>query len=171
MIDRGHDLPIARRGFSATLWLGLLQAASGFSGILLPQCGDSDQLHLECPFAGSRRRGDLSRWRCRDRPPHVATLMKRMGIRAIYRRRNTSKPAPGHKIYPYLLRGVKVERPNQVWACDITYIPMRAASSISSPSSIGSPGGFFRIGCRSQMEVGFCVEARRGGLRQIRKPD
>ena len=50
--------------------------------------------------------------------------MKRMGIEAIYRRRNTSKPAPGHKIYPYLLRGLKVERPNQVWAMDITYIPM-----------------------------------------------
>ena len=51
---------------------------------------------------------------------HVSTLMKRMGIEAVYRRRNTSKPAPEHKIYPYLLRGVKVERPNQVWATDIT---------------------------------------------------
>ena len=50
--------------------------------------------------------------------------MKRMGIEAIYRRPNTSKPAPGHKIYPYLLRGLKVDRPNQVWAMDITYIPM-----------------------------------------------
>ena len=55
---------------------------------------------------------------------HVATLMKRMGIAAIYRRPNTSKPAPGHKIYPYLLRGVKIDRPDQVWATDITYIPM-----------------------------------------------
>jgi putative transposase len=50
--------------------------------------------------------------------------MKRMGIEAIYRRPNTSKPAPGHKIYPYLLRGVAVERPKQVWTTDITYIPM-----------------------------------------------
>ena len=55
---------------------------------------------------------------------HVATLMKRMGIEAIYRRPNTSKPAPANKIYPYLLRGLKVESPNQVWAMDITYIPM-----------------------------------------------
>ena len=52
---------------------------------------------------------------------HVATLMKRMGIEAIYRRPNASKPAPGHKIYPYLLRGVKIERPNHVWATDISY--------------------------------------------------
>src|SRR5258706_6699533 len=54
----------------------------------------------------------------------VATMMKRMAIEAIYRRPNTSKPAPGHKIYPYLLRGLAIERPNQVWAMDITYIPM-----------------------------------------------
>ena len=55
---------------------------------------------------------------------HVSTLMKRMGIAAIYRRPNTSKPTPGHKIYPYLLRKLPVTRPNQVWATDITYIPM-----------------------------------------------
>jgi putative transposase len=55
---------------------------------------------------------------------HVATLMKRMGIEALYRRPNTSKPAPGHKIYPYLLRNLAVVRPNQVWAMDITTIPM-----------------------------------------------
>jgi putative transposase len=55
---------------------------------------------------------------------HVATLMKRMGIEAINRKPNTSKPAPGHKICPYLLRNLPVIRPNQVWAMDITYIPM-----------------------------------------------
>ncbi|MGY4398794.1 transposase InsO family protein [Sphingomonas sp. UYAg733] len=55
---------------------------------------------------------------------HIATLMKRMNIEVIYRRPNTSKPAPGHKIYPYLLRKLEVTRPNQVWATDITYIPM-----------------------------------------------
>src|SRR5260370_489443 len=55
---------------------------------------------------------------------HATTLMKRMGIEALYRRRRTTKPEPGHKIYPYLLRGVAITRPNQVWAMDITYIPM-----------------------------------------------
>ena len=50
--------------------------------------------------------------------------MRRMGIAAIYRRPNTSKPEPGHKIYPYLLRGMKIEQVNQVWAMDITYVPM-----------------------------------------------
>ena len=84
-----------------------------------------DELHLDYPFAGSRMLRDLLRGEGiaigRQR---VATMMKRMGIEALYRRPNTSKPAPGHKIYPYLLRGLAIERPNQVWAMDITYIPM-----------------------------------------------
>jgi putative transposase len=84
-----------------------------------------DELHLERPFAGARMLRDfLGREGIAVGRRHVATLMKRMGIEAIYRRPNTSKPAPDHKIYPYLLRGVTVERPNQVWATDITYIPM-----------------------------------------------
>ena len=84
-----------------------------------------DELHLDYPFAGSRMLRDLLRGEgVAIGRQHVATLMRRMGIEAIYRRPNTSKPAPGHKIYPYLLRGLTVERPNQVWAMDITYIPM-----------------------------------------------
>lgn len=84
-----------------------------------------DKLHMEFPFAGSRM---LQRLLVQEGfkvgQLHVATLMKRMGIEALYRRPNTSKPAPGHKIYPYLLRKLPFTRPNQVWAVDITYIPM-----------------------------------------------
>ena len=56
---------------------------------------------------------------------HVATLMRRMGIEALYQKKSTSKRHPEHAIYPYLLRNMAIERPNQVWALDITYIPMR----------------------------------------------
>ena len=84
-----------------------------------------DKLHLDYPFAGSRMlKGLLRQEGFEVGRLHVATLMKRMGIQALYRRPNTSKPAPGHKIYPYLLRKLAVTRPNQVWAMDITYIPM-----------------------------------------------
>ena len=84
-----------------------------------------DKLHMELPFAGSRMlRGLLAQEGFKVGRLHVATLMKRMGIRALYRIPNTSKPTPGHKIYPYLLRNLPVVRPNQVWAMDITYIPM-----------------------------------------------
>jgi putative transposase len=84
-----------------------------------------DALHLEHPFAGSRMLRDLLRAECVVIGRlALATLMRRMGIEALYRRPNTSKPAPGHMIFPYLLRGLVVDRPNQVWAMDITYIPM-----------------------------------------------
>ena len=84
-----------------------------------------DKLHMEFPFAGSRMlQGLLVQEGFKVGRMHVATLMKRMEIEALYRRPNTSKPAPGHKIYPYLLRKLPITRPNQVWAMDITYIPM-----------------------------------------------
>ena len=84
-----------------------------------------DKLHMEFPFAGSRMlRGLLVQEGFKVGRLHVATLMKRMGIEALYRKPNTSKPEPGHKIYPYLLRKLPITRPNQVWAMDITYIPM-----------------------------------------------
>src|SRR4051812_8640745 len=84
-----------------------------------------DRLHLEFPFAGSRMlRGLLAAEGCKIGRRHVTTLMARMGIEALYRRPRTTKPEPGHKIYPYLLRAMAITRPNQVWAMDITYIPM-----------------------------------------------
>ena len=85
-----------------------------------------DELHLNYPFAGSRMLRDLLAFEgIKTGRLHVATLMKRMAIEAIYRKPNTSKPAPGHKIYPYLLRDLPVTKPDQVWATDISYIPMQ----------------------------------------------
>ena len=84
-----------------------------------------DALHMDLPFAGSRMLRDLLVAEgIKVGRLHVSTLMKKMAIEAIYRRPNTSKPAPGHKIYPSLLRKLAVTRPNQVWATDITYIWM-----------------------------------------------
>jgi putative transposase len=86
-----------------------------------------DVLHLDHPFAGSRMLRDLLRAEgVVIGRVAVATLMRRMGIEALYRRPNTSKPAPGHKIYPYLLRDLVIDRPNQVWAMDIS-VPQQAA--------------------------------------------
>ncbi|WP_245326610.1 DDE-type integrase/transposase/recombinase, partial [Bradyrhizobium sacchari] len=84
-----------------------------------------DRLHLQFPFAGWRMlRGLLAAEGCKIGRRHVKTLMRRMGIEALYRRPRTTKPGPGHKVYPYLLRGMQITRQNQVRAMDITYIPM-----------------------------------------------
>ena len=87
-----------------------------------------DELHLELPFAGSRLLRDLlAAEGSKIGRRHVTTLMKRMGIEALYRRPRTTKPEPGHKVYPYLLRGAAITRPNQVWAMDIS-VPQEAQS-------------------------------------------
>lgn len=84
-----------------------------------------DELHLQFPWMGSRSlRDQLNRAGipiCRDR---VRRLMRKMGIHAVYRRPRTTIPEKGHKVYPYLLRGLSIDRPNQVWAADVTYLPM-----------------------------------------------
>lgn len=86
-----------------------------------------DELHLELPFAGARMLRDILRREGHNRlgRRHVSTLMKLMGINALYCKPNTSKRHPEHKVYPYLLRGLAIDCPNQVWAADITYIRMR----------------------------------------------
>ena len=84
-----------------------------------------DKLHLEHPFMGARMlRDQLNRAGINVGRRHVSTLMKRMGIEALYRKPRTSKKHPGHTIYPYLLRGKTIIQANQVWALDTTYIPM-----------------------------------------------
>ena len=84
-----------------------------------------DELHLEYPFMGSRQlRDTLVREHYTTGRTHVRTLMKRMGIEAIYRKPGTSKKHPGHQVYPYLLRNLDIRHANQVWALDTTYIPM-----------------------------------------------
>jgi putative transposase len=126
MIDRSHDVPLKRQAEVLGLSRGsLYYQPHPVSAADLAIMRRLDELHLNYPFAGSRMLRDLLRAEGieigRD---HVITLMRRMGIEALYRRPNTSKSAPGHMVFPYLLRGMKVDRPNQAWAMDITYIPM-----------------------------------------------
>ena len=126
MIDRNHPLPISRQAKAIGISRGsvyyLPRGISEYDQDLMRRI---DQLHLDYPFAGSRM---LKNMLCRDKVKvgrkHVATLMRRMGIEALYRKARTTKPERGHTVYPYLLRSICIDHPNQVWAMDITDIPM-----------------------------------------------
>lgn len=126
MIDRSHSLPVAGQARELVTSRGsVYYLPRPVPEADLKIMRRMDELHLELPFAGSRMLRDLLRQEGIEiGRQYVAKLMKKMAIEAIYRRPNTSKPAPGHKIYPYLLRMLPIVRPNQVWATDISYIPM-----------------------------------------------
>lgn len=126
MIGRAHGLSLGRQakvlGISRSSVYHLPRPASDADLALMRRI---EELHLEYPFAGSRMLKGLLKAEGHEMGRlHVSTLMKKMAIQALYRRPNTSKPVPGHQIYPYLLRKLAVARPNQVWASAITYVPM-----------------------------------------------
>jgi putative transposase len=127
MIDATHDLPIRRQAelleVSRSNVYYLPRPASETDLAVMRRI---DELHLNYPFAGARMLRDmLNREGIQIGRKHVSTLMGKMGIAAIYRKRNTSAPHPKHPVYPYLLKNLTIDRPNHVWATDITYIPMR----------------------------------------------
>ena len=126
MIERGSEVAVARQaellGLSRSSVYYTPRPVSERDLVLMRRI---DELHLELPFYGSRKLAEqLQREGHEVGRRHVATLMRRMGIEALYRRPRTSLPARGAAIYPYLLAGLAIERPNQVWASDITYLPM-----------------------------------------------
>ena len=173
MIDRNHDLPIARQAKALNISRGAVyykpQPVSAEDLAIMRRI---DELHLAHPFAGSRMLRDmLNREGVTIGRRHTTTLMRRMAIEAIYRRPNTSKPAPDHKIYPYLLRGVKIERPDHVWAMDITYIPMaRGFVYLAAVVDVFSRRVLsHRVSIT--MEADFCVEALEEALANHGKPE
>src|SRR4051812_34271762 len=144
MIDRSHDLSIASQAnalnISRSSVYHLPRAVPAADLAIMRRM---DQLHLDFPFAGSRMLRDLLNAEGVEiGRQHVATLMKRMGIAAIHRRPNTSKPAPGHKIYPYLLRNVPITRPDQVWAMDIDH---QARPGLGDGHHLRSDGARLRL--------------------------
>ncbi|MGY3079415.1 putative transposase [Bradyrhizobium sp. LM6.10] len=131
-----------------------------------------DQLHLELPFAGSRMlRGLLAAEGCKIGRRHVKTLMRRTGIEALYRRPRTTKPEPGHKIYPYLLRGLAIERANQVWAMDITYIPMARGFVYLAVVLDWATRRVLSWRLSITMEAAFCVETLEDAMVRHGKPE
>ena len=141
MIDRNHDLPIIRQAKALNISRGsVYYKPRPVSAEDLALMRRIDELHLELPFYGSRRMTfELNKEGRAVNRKRVQRLMRVMGIEALVPRPGTSKPAPGHKIYPYLLRGLAIAEPNHVWAADITLYLIRVAghSRSTRPGQLG----------------------------------
>jgi len=173
MIDRAHDLPLTAQAETLNISRGSLYyvpAPVGAGDLALMR--QIDELHLEFPFAGSRMLRDLlAADGSKVGRRHVTTLMRKMGIEAVYRRPNTSKPAPGHKIFPYLLRGLTIGRPNQVWATDITYIPMARGFVYLCAVMDWFARRILAWRLSNTMEAEFCVEVLEDALAKHGRPE
>ena len=173
MIDREHELPILKQaaavGIARSTVYYLPRAVPAADLALMRRI---DELHLEFPFAGSRmlRRLLAAEGRSVGRR-HVRTLMQRMGLEALYRRPRTTKPELGHKIYPYLLRGLAITRPNQVWATDITYVPMAKGFVYLAVVLDWFSRRVLSWRVSITMEASFCVAALEEALAKHGKPE
>ncbi len=161
MIDAAHKLPVTRQ---AKL-LDVSRSSVYYRPEPTPEADLAlmrriDALHLEHPFAGSRMLRDMLRLAGHEiGRKRVATLMRRIGIEALYRRRNTSKRNAAHRIYPYLLRNVAIERPNHVWAMDITYLPMKRGFVYLAAVLDWATRRILAWRVSTSMTADFCVEA------------
>jgi len=173
MIDRGSELPVKCQ---AEL-LDLSRSSVYYTPRPLPERDLAlmrriDELHLELPFYGSRKlTRELQKEGHDVGRRHVTTLMRRMGIETIYRKPRTSIPARGASVYPYLLSGLAIDRPNQVWASDITYLPMAhgfqylvAILDVASRKVLA-----WRLS--NTLTTDFCVEALEEALTKYGRPE
>jgi len=173
MIDREAALPIVRQCKLLELSRSsVYYEPRPVSAADLALMRRLDELHLAHPFLGARKLATmLKRQGLAVGRRHVRTLLRRMGLEAIYRKRRTSLPGQGHTLYPYLLSGVAIERPNQVWAADITYLPMArgflylvAILDLASRKVLA-----WRLS--NTLATDFCVEALQEALHRFGSPE
>lgn len=173
MIDKAHALSVTRQAELLDLSRSnvyYLPKAVPPSDLALMR--RMDELHLDYPFAGARMLRDmLGLEGIEVGRRHVGTLMARMGIEAIYRKRNTSKPHPENRIYPYLLRNLVIDRPNQVWATDLTYIPMRRGFVYLVAIVDWATRKVLAHRVSISMTTDFCVEALNEAIAQYGTPE
>ena len=173
MIDRAYALSVSKQ----TKMVGIARSTVYYLSRPVPASDlalmtQIDKLHTEFPFAGSRMlRRLLAINGSKAGRRHVKTLMQRMGIEALYRKPRTTKPEPGHTIYPYLLRGLTVTKPNQVWAMDITYIPMSRGFVYLAVVLDWFSRRVLSWRVSITMEAAFCVETLEEALAKHGKPD
>jgi putative transposase len=173
MIDRTHPLPLARQAEAVGISRGsVYYLPRPVSDTDLALMRRIDALHLEHPFAGARMLRDLlAQDGVTVGRKHVGTLMRRMGIEALYRKPSTSRRNGKDAIYPYLLRTLAVERPNQVWAMDITYIPMAKGFVYLAAVIDWYSRRVLAWRVSISMETAFCIETVEDALQRYGKPE
>ena len=173
MIDRGHPLPVTRQArlldlARSTVYYRVATTSERDLGLMAA----IDEVHTELPFYGARRiRGELVTRGFTVGRDHVTTLMRTMGITAIAPKRRLSRPAPGHRIYPYLLRGLEIGHAGQVWSADVTYLPM--ARGFCYLTAIMDWASRRVLSCRlsNTLDASFCIEALEEALARYDAPE
>ena len=173
MIDRDHKLPLTRQSEILELSRSsLYYSAVPISPRDMELMKLIDEIHLKYPFYGSRSiRDELREKGYKIGRGHVSTLMKKMGIEAIYKKPRLSKPYPGHKVYPYLLREMEITRGNQVWAADITYLPMAKGFCYLVAIMDWASRKVLAWRLSNTLDVTFCTEALEEALRRFGSPE
>src|SRR5213079_3429839 len=166
MIDSTHELSLVRQAqlldLSRSSVYYLPHPTSEADLALMRRI---DELHLELPFAGSRMLRDLLRREGHQiGRKHVSSLMRKMGIEALYQKPKTSRRHPAHPVFPYLLRQLTITRPNHVWAADITYIPMARGFIYLVAVVDWAPRRVLAWRLSNTLAADFCIEAVREAI-------
>lgn len=173
MIDKEHELPITKQ-------CKILELSRSSIYYVSVPANDKDrelmrlidEIHLEEPYLGSRGMKSVLRMRgYKAGRIHVRTLMRKMGIEAIYKKPRLSKSHPDHKVYPYLLRGLNIAEANSVWCSDITYIPMAKGFCYLVAIMDWASRKVLSWRLSNTLDVSFCIEALEEALMKYGKPD
>ena len=172
MIDRDRPLPVSKQAVILDLSRSsLYYEPAGISERDLALMAAMDEIHLRLPFYGSRRIKDelLDRGFPVGRQ-HVATLMRQMGIEPLWPKKKLSKPAPGHKIYPYLLRTLEITQAGEVWTADITYLPMARGFCYLVAVMDWASRRVLSWKLSNTLDASFCIEALEEALARFPAP-
>jgi putative transposase len=173
MIDPEHKLPLSRQ----SIIVGVSRSSLYYKAVPISERDLElmrliDEIHLKYPFMGSRSiRDQLQEKGYQVGRQHASTLMKKMGISALYRKPRLSKPHPDHKVYPYLLRGLEITRANHVWAADITYIPMAKGFCYLVVIMDWASRKVLAWRLSNTLDALFCTEALEEAIRKFGTPD
>jgi putative transposase len=174
MIDRADPMAVSRQ----CRLLEVSRSSVYYQAVVIPEADLTlmrriDEIHLKLPFYGSRKiRDQLKREGFKVNRKKIQRLMRQMGISALYpRKRRSSRPAEGHRIYPYLLRGLSIDRPNQVWCADICYIPMARGFLYLVAIMDWASRKVLSWRLSNTLETDFCVDALQEALSRFGSPE